>query len=122
MIDTDLVNLRKPIFNLKGFSEVELKEIAAKLTIMHEEVYQWDSSESIAPVLDDIVAIHVRDAGLTGGKITPRVFIRSFISVLDTIQQNQSFFNNHGKILELFEKQEATHETLEEIDEFDDDW
>ena len=122
VIDTDLVNLRKPIFNLKGFSDVELKEIAAKLTIMHEEVYQWDSSENITPVLDDIVGIHVRDAGLTGGKITPRVFIRSFISVLDTVQQNQSFFNNPSKILELFEKQEATHETFEEIDEFDEDW
>ena len=28
-------DMRKPIFNLKGFDEENLKEIAGKLTIMH---------------------------------------------------------------------------------------
>ena len=112
------------IFDLKGFSEADLKEIAGKLTIMHEEAYKWNASDKINPILDDIVAIHVENAGLTGGKVTPRTFIRSFISILDTVQQNQSFFKNSSDILEMFRKQETSKSdfNFDEIDEFDDDW
>lgn len=127
VLDTDLEDMRKPIFNLKGFDEENLKEIAGKLTIMHEEAYNWKASDKINPVLEDIVSIHLTDASLTGGKVTPRTFIRSFISVLDTVQQNQSFFNDSQKIIELFEKQETPGGfgddiDFEDIDEFDDDW
>lgn len=127
VLDTDLEDMRKPIFNLKGFDENNLKEIAGKLTIMHEEAYKWKASDKINPVLDDIVAIHLTDASLTGGKVTPRTFIRSFISVLDTVQQNQSFFDDSQKIIELFEKQETPEGfgddiDFDDIDEFDDDW
>ena len=63
-----------------------------------------------------------------GGRVTPRTFIRSFISVLDTVQQNQSFFDDPQKIIELFEKQEPIDDgfggniDFDDIDEFDDDW
>ena len=124
VLNTDLADMRKPIFDLKGFSESDLKEIAGKLTIMHEEVYKWNASDKINPILDDIVAIHVENAGLMGGKVTPRTFIRSFISVLDTVQQNQSFFKNSSDILEMFREQENSGNDFDfdEIDEFDDDW
>ena len=58
------------------------------------------------------------------GKVTPRTFIRSFISILDTVQQNQSFFKNSSDILEMFRKQETSKSdfNFDEIDEFDDDW
>ena len=75
---------------------------------MHEEAYNWKASDKINPVLDDIVSIHLTDASLTGGKVTPRTFIRSFISVLDTVQQNQSFFKNSSAILEMFNEQEGS--------------
>ena len=127
VLDTDLDDMRRPIFNLKGFDENDLKEIAGKLTIMHEEVYNWNASDKISPVIDDIIAIHLTDASLVGGKVTPRTFIRSFISVLDTVQQNQSFFKDPNQIIELFEKQETSVDfekdiDFEDIDEFDDDW
>jgi hypothetical protein len=124
VLDTDLEDMRTPIFNLKGFDEKNLKEIAGKLTIMHEEAYNWKASDKINPVLDDIVSIHLTDASLTGGKVTPRTFIRSFISVLDTVQQNQSFFKDPNDILEMFNEQEGSGDDIDfdDIDEFDDDW
>ena len=89
--------------------------------IMHEEAYGWNASDKITPVINDIVAIHINNAKLTGGRVTPRTFIRSFVSVLDTVQQNQSFFNNTDQILELFDEQESNFE--DDIDDiFDDDW
>ena len=97
VLNTDLADMRKPIFDLKGFTKADLKEIAGKLTIMHEEAYKWNASDKITPILDDIVDIHVENAGLTGGKVTPRTFVRSFISVLDTVQQNQSFFKRSSE-------------------------
>lgn len=120
VLDTDLPDMRKPIFDLKGFEKKDLMDVSGKLLIMHEEAYKWNASDKINPILDDIVGIHVENAGLTGGKVTPRTFIRSFISVLDTVQQNQSYFKDSNEILQVFNDREA--ELNEEIDEFDDDW
>lgn len=124
VLNTDLPDMRKPIFDLKGFNEDDLKKIAYKLMNMHEEVYKWDAHNKINSVLDDIVKSHVETAGLTGGKVTPRTFIRSFISVLDTVQQNQSFFKNSEDVLEMFKQREDEDEFInfDDIDEFEDDW
>lgn len=124
VLNTDLPDMRKPIFDLKGFNEDDLRKIAYKLMNMHEEVYKWDAHNKINSVLDDIVKSHVETAGLTGGKVTPRTFIRSFISVLDTVQQNQSFFKNSEDVLEMFKQREDEDEFInfDDIDEFEDDW
>ena len=119
-LDTDLEDMRKPIFNLKGFEEENLNKVSGKLLIMHEEVYKWNASDKIKPILKNIVKIHVENAGLTGGKVTPRTFIKSFVSVLDTVQQNQSYFKNSKEILNLFKDRKS--ELNEHINEFDEDW
>lgn len=125
-IYTNLNNLKKPILNLKGFDETNLKEIIYKLVIVHENAYNWKVFDKINSVLENIVSIYLRSAGLTGCKVTPRIFTRSFISVLDIIQQNQSFFDDSNKILELFGEQETSELSeeiyFEDIDEFDDNW
>ena len=123
VLNTDLVDMRKPIINLRGFNEDDLKEIALKLTSMHEQTYMWDASDKINPIIDGIVSTHVKNAELTGGKVTPRTFIRSFISVLDTVQQNQDAFKTSDDILEMFNQEESGNDIdFEDIDEFDDDW
>ena len=123
VLNTDLVDMRKPILNLRGFNGDDLKEIGMKLTEMHEQTYMWDASDKIAPILDGIVQTHVRNAELTGGKVTPRTFIRSFISVLDTVQQNQQAFKSSDDILEMFNQEESGKDIdFDDIDEFDDDW
>lgn len=124
VLDTDLPDMRKPIFNLKGFEKEDLLDVAGKLLIMHEEVYKWNANDKINPVLNDIVEIHTENAGLTGGKVTPRTFIRSFVSLLDTVQQNQSYFKDSNEILNLFNDRESelNEENFNALDEFDDDW
>ena len=124
ILNTNLPDMRKPIFELKGFTENEIKEISGKIIIMHEKTYNWDASDKINPVLNDIVAISVENAGLTGKEITPRVFIRSFISVLDIVQQNQESFKEPSEILKLFDVNSIGQDNNfdDEIDEFDDDW
>lgn len=124
VLDTDLPDMRKPIFNLKGFEKEDLLDVAGKLLIMHEEVYKWNANDKINPVLNDIVEIHAENAGLTGGKVTPRTFIRSFVSLLDTVQQNQSYFKDSNEILNLFNDRESelNEENFNALDEFDDDW
>ncbi len=106
-------DLRKPIINLEGFTKDELLEIANTLMEMHEEVYDWQATERISPCLENIVDTHESNAELTGGKVTPRVFIRSFISILDTVQQNPDGLKNEDEILKLFEEREI---------EMEDDW
>lgn len=110
-------DLRKPIILLEGFTKDELVEIADKLMEMHNEAFEWDSTQTINPVINGIVDIHEENAQLTGGKVTPRIFIRSFLSVLDTVQQNPDELNTDKKILQLFEERE-----IELEEEFDDDW
>ncbi|AUB59801.1 hypothetical protein BK009_03380 [Methanobacterium subterraneum] len=116
-LDTSLKDLRKPVIKLEGFTKDELIEIAGKLMIMHEEVFEWNGSDQISPVLESIVDLHEENAALTGGKVTPRMFVRSFISVLDTVQQNPDEFDTDKDILKVFEEKETEFE-----EEFDDDW
>lgn len=119
VLDTGSQDMRKPVITLEGFTKENLIDIAGKLMIMHSEVYKWNASDKISPILSKIVDIHEENAGLTGGKVTPRTFVRSFVSVLDTVQQNQSFFKDPDSILQIFGEREAE---LEE-DFFDDeDW
>lgn len=124
--DTNLENLKWPILDLSGFNESNLKEIIYKLIMVHENAYNWKIFDNIIPIMDVIVSIYLNDASLTGGKVNPRTFTRSFIGVLDTIQQNQSFFDDSNKILELFGEQESSvfddGIDFEGIDECDDDW
>ena len=96
---------------------MNLLDMAGKLMIMHEEVYEWNGSEKISPVIGEIVDKHEENAGLTGGKVTPRIFVRSFISVLDTVQQNPDEFNTDKDILKVFEEKETEFEEA-----LDDDW
>ena len=116
-LDTSLKDLRKPVLTLEGFTKAELIEIAGKLMIMHEEVFEWNGNDQISPVLERIVDLHEANAALTGGKVTPRMFVRSFVSVLDTVQQNPNEFDTDKDILKVFEEKETEFE-----EEFDDDW
>ncbi|NMC68247.1 MAG: DUF2791 family P-loop domain-containing protein [Spirochaetales bacterium] len=109
-------NLRNPIMTLEGFNKDELTKIAEKIKIMHSEVFEWDSNTLINPnLIERIVTLHESHAAqLKGGKVSPRQFIRPFISVLDTVQQNPDELNSDEKIMALFEEKE--------IEEFEDDW
>lgn len=117
MLDTDFKDLRKPIIKLEGFTNEELLDIAYTLIDMHGEVYDWDASEKISPILDEIVKNHEEKAVLTGGKVTPRTFVRSLISLLDTVQQNQSEIKDSSDILRIFSANETELE-----DDFDEEW
>lgn len=116
MLDTDLKDMRKPIIKLEGFTKEELVDIAYTLIDMHGEVYEWDASEKISPVLGEIVKNHEEKALLTGGKVTPRTYVKSLIELLDTVQQNQSQINDSSDIIKIFNENETELE-----DDFDDD-
>lgn len=79
---------------------------------MHGSVYNWNPGIKIDSVLEDILAHHEERASLTGGRITPRGFIKAFISVLDTVQQNPDELDSNEKILGLFEREERTEEEV----------
>lgn len=109
-LDTDHKDLRKPIMRLEGLKKEELKELGAKIVEMHAKVYNWDANSKIDSLIDEIVDIHENNALLTGGKTTPREFVRTFLSVLDTVQQNPGELNSGDSILKLFEEREIEEE------------
>jgi hypothetical protein len=109
-LDTDHKDLRKPIMRLEGFKKEELRELASKIVEMHAKVYNWDAGSYVNSIIDDLVDIHENNALLTGGKTTPREFVRTFLSVLDTIQQNPGEFDSDEAILKLFEEREVEEE------------
>ena len=85
-IKTEFKDLRKPIIKLDGFRRENLRELSERLISMHEEVYGWEAS-LVKESLDGIISRHEANAELTG-YISPRNFVKSFISVLDIVQQN----------------------------------
>jgi BREX system ATP-binding protein BrxC/D len=109
-IDSPYPDLRKPINRLEGFKREELNDLAKKIILMHSEVFNWNGNKMISPFIRNIVDVHENNAELTGGKVTPRIFVRTFISILDTVQQNPEKLNNKEEILKLFEEREIEME------------
>ena len=88
---------------------------------MHSEAYNWDAKSKIGSAVETIADNLVSKAGLNAGRVTPRDFVRKFITLLDTVEQNQNHFNTPEDILNEF--MENTNQIDEdEFDEFDDDW
>lgn len=118
--ETDLIDMRTPIVVLKGFDKNELIDVSHKLIEMHSDAYDWDANAKVGSIVEAIAENHVSNAGLTGGRVNARDFVRKFITLLDTVEQNQSHFNTPEDILSEF--LENTGSASDEFDEFDDDW
>ena len=122
VLDTDLIDMRTPVVKLQGFDKNEIIEFSQKILEMHSEVYNWDAAERFNfNLIDQIAEKHVSDASWTGGRVTARIFIRKFISLLDTVQQNQEVFNTPEDIQKEFDKK-SNEEFAERYDDFDDDF
>ena len=89
---------------------------------MHSDAYNWDANAKIGPIVETIAEDHVANAGLTAGKVKARDFIRKFITLLDTVEQNQNHFNSPEDILEEFNGNINQMDDEDEFDEYDDDW
>lgn len=119
--ENDLVDMRTPVVVLKGFDKNELIDVSQKLVEMHSEAYDWDANAKVGSIVNDIAENHVSNAGLTGGRVNARDFVRKFITLLDTVEQNQSHFKTSEDILNEF-LENTNQIDDDEFDEFDDDW
>ena len=119
--DTDLVDMRTPVITLNGFDKSDILEVSEKLLEMHSDAYNWDAKSKVEPIINNIADEMVSNAALTGGRVTVRDFVRKFIALLDTVEQNQSYFNKPEDILNEF-MENANKMDKDEFDEFDDDW
>ena len=113
--------MRTPVITLRGFDKENILDVSKKLLDMHSDVYNWDANDKVGPIVENIADEMVSNAGLTGGRVTARDFVRKFITLLDTVEQNQSHFNTPEDILNEFIENTGQIEE-DEFDEFDDDW
>ena len=117
------VDLRKPIFELRDFEDDNLRQIAEEILNTHADAFNWRPKDKIEPILGEIIDNITEETALLGGKMTPRIFIKKFTTVLDIIEQNKNKYRTSDDILDLFESQEVDN-TKDDFDEFedDDDW
>ena len=122
VLESDYVDMRTPIIYLSDFDRDDLINISQKLLEMHGEVYYWDAQSKVEPIIENIADELISTAGLSGGKVTARKFVRKFITLLDTVEQNQPHFNTPEDILNEFINNTNQIDDEDEFDEFDDDW
>lgn len=122
VLESDYVDMRTPIIYLSDFDRDDLINISQKLLEMHGEVYDWDAQSKVKPIIENIADELISNAGLSGGKVTARKFVRKFITLLDTVEQNQPHFNTPEDILNEFINNTNQIDDEDEFDEFDDDW
>lgn len=121
VLDTDFIDIRTPVIILKGFDKNDILNVSQKLLDMHSDAYKWDANSKIGAIIENIADEAISNAGLTGGRVTARNFIRKFITLLDTVEQNQSHFNSSDDVLREFIENTGQID-VDEFDEFDDDW
>ena len=119
-IDSKDVDLRKPIFELNDFEEENLREIADAILKTHADAFNWRPKDKIEPIIGEIIENITEETALLGGRLTPRIFIKKFTTVLDIIEQNKNKYKTEEDILDLFESQEVDN-VKDDFDEFDDD-
>ena len=122
VLESDYVDMRTPIIYLSDFDRDDLINISQQLLEMHGEVYDWDAQSKVEPIIENIADELISTAGLSGGKVTARKFVRKFITLLDTVEQNQPHFNTPEDILNEFINNTNQIDDEDEFDEFDDDW
>ncbi|RZN73210.1 MAG: hypothetical protein EF807_00900 [Candidatus Methanolliviera hydrocarbonicum] len=96
-------DLKKKVIKLEGLTKEHMRELGKKIAEIHAHVYKWTVKDGINPILEEVLKIHERKASLTGGKVTPREFIKAFVGVLDIIYQNPYTIEKED-ILGLFEE------------------
>jgi hypothetical protein len=102
-------NIKEPVIELEGLKREELMEVSEKIIEIHDLAYNWDPRQKMnPPVLEQILDYYESRAGLSGGKVIPRDFIRGFVSVLDVTQQNPEI--TEEEILGLLEEEKSEEE------------
>lgn len=118
-IDTEYKDLRTPIITLEGFNKNNLEKLSDEIIKLHSEAYDWNTNK-IQSIIGEYIDLNIENAGLTGGVVSPRDYIRKLISILDTVEQNQEKLNKTKKIRKLFEKEKQV--TNDEEEGLYDDW
>ena len=86
----------------------------------HADAFNWRPKDKIEPIIGEIIENITEETALLGGRLTPRIFIKKFTTVLDIIEQNKNKYKTEEDILDLFESQEVDN-VKDDFDEFDDD-
>jgi hypothetical protein len=87
-LHSPLKDVRKPVMELEGFKIDELKDVSNEVIEIYGLAYNWDSRSRMNPVLGYILDDYEARTGLSGGKVIPRDFIRTLVSILDVIHQH----------------------------------
>ena len=87
-LHSPLKDVRKPVMELEGLKRDELKEVSNEIIEIYGLAYNWDSRSRMNPVLGYILDNYETRAGLSGGKVIPRDFIRALVKNLDLIHQH----------------------------------
>lgn len=125
----EFVNVRQPQLELTPFKEERLRDVALKLREIYPSgararIEKLVTNELVDRVVADVTKGFRGDVG-----VVPRQFLRTFVSILDTVDQNEGYDPNKHYKLELDQKSltpeeqraKAGEKPIEYVPEPDDD-
>ncbi|HPG58658.1 MAG TPA: DUF2791 family P-loop domain-containing protein [Candidatus Wallbacteria bacterium] len=100
----NFVNSRQIMLNLKNLSSGEITLLMKKICALYKTAYEYDPLPAVSGAENEIVSVYSNSSALTGGRVHPRSFVRSFVELLNYLEQNGSVATP-GEIIDLFKNQ-----------------
>ncbi len=112
------VNRRQIMLTLTNLPEIELITLMKKICCLYKTAYDYDPTPAISGMEEELAAVYKNSSALAKGKVHPRTFIRSFVELLNYLEQNQDI-NGSSEIVKLFkseiERRDDTVDMYEEV-------
>lgn len=113
------INRRQIMITLTNLPESELVTLMKKICAIYKTAYDFDPAPSIKGMENELAGIYKNSSALAKGKVHPRTFIRSFVELLNYLEQNQDEACGHAEIVKMFkseiERKDDTVDMYEEI-------
>lgn len=95
------VNSRNIIIELKNLSENEIDSLMKKICQLYKIAYGYDPLVKIEPAMPELKSFYKEAAGLMGGKVHPRNFVKNFVELVEILDQNPEI-EGTNEIMNIF--------------------
>lgn len=94
-------NNRTPIITLQNIDPAGLEILMERICLIYNTAFNYDAMKKVKPVMSQLIEFYRESNGLTGGRVHPRTFVKTFVELLEILEQNPEI-KDASEIIEIF--------------------
>lgn len=94
-------NSRQIMLTLACLPETEIVTLMRKICGLYKTAYDYDPAPAVDGMESELAAVYRNSSALAKGKVHPRTFVRSFVELLNYLEQNRGLAES-GDLVKMF--------------------